>query len=106
MRDSNNKLIAFLFFSIRNGTLKLPYFYYNNNLDEVIKVINYHIIKWKIKTFTTYHSALSKRIMELKTVALFRKKTERNYLISKSLNEKLLSLDVEIQDGDGDCVFT
>lgn len=45
VRNSGNKLIAFMIFAKRDNNLKLPYFYYDGCIDQAIKVLNYHLIK-------------------------------------------------------------
>jgi hypothetical protein len=106
VRNSENKLIAFLIYSKRNNTLKLPYLYHDNCIDAVIKTLTYHLIKWKIKTFTTYNSELAQSLMNKKMPIIFRKEIVRNYMISSIFKEEIFNSDIEIQDGDGDCSFT
>lgn len=106
IRNADNRLIAFMIFSKRENTLKLPYLYHDNCIDTVIKVLNYHIIKWKINTFTSYHSELAQTLMNKKTPAIYKKVTQRNYMISSALKNTLFHSNHDIQDGDGDCVFT
>jgi len=106
VRNSSNALIAFMIFTKREHSLKLPYLYHDNCLDTVIKVLNDHVIKWKIKTFTTYHSELAESLMKIKTPALYKKDIYRNYMISSILKDDIFDPESEIQDGDGDCCFT
>jgi GNAT superfamily N-acetyltransferase len=106
VRNTDNTLIAVLIFSKRDNTLKLPYLYHDNCLDTIIKVLNYHLIKWRIKTFTTYHSALAQSLMNKKTPTLYKKEIYRNYMVSSTFNDEIFNSEIEIQDGDGDCCFT
>lgn len=108
VRNSDNTLIAFMIFAKRDNTLKLPYLYHDNCIDTIIKVLNYHINKWKIKTFTTFHSELTQSLKEIKkpSISVFKKELNRNYLISLTIKEEIFNRDIEIQDGDGDCSFT
>ncbi len=104
--NKENELIAFLIFARRNENLKLPYYYYENDIDIIIKVINYHLIKWKIKTFTTFDETISLRLKNGRTVSLFKKLVKKNFIISSIFDTKLLGKKFQIQDGDADCSFT
>ena len=46
VRNSDQKLIAFLMFAKREDRLKLPYLYHDNCLDTIVKVINCRLVKW------------------------------------------------------------
>jgi len=105
IRNLENKLIGLLIFSIRDYNLKLPFFYHDQNLDDIINAINYHVIKWQIKTFTTYDEDLAKRILHLKSPAFHKRVVTRNYLLSKDLDTTSF-FQMKMQDGDGDCGFT
>lgn len=106
IRNSNNKIIAFLIFARRDTTLKLPYLYHDNCMDIVIKVINHHLIEWNIRTFTTFHPELTQHLSAQKTLAIHTRALERNYMISSTLKDSIFDAEMEIQDGDGDCGFT
>lgn len=100
-----NELIAFLIFGKRNENLKLHYCYYDN-LEAVIKVINYHLVKWRIKTFTTFNKSIALELKNSKTPSLYKKEVKRKYIISSAFDIDLLEENFEIQDGDADCSFT
>lgn len=105
--NSNNEIVAFLIFSKREKTLKLPYCIYKiEYLPEIIDVILKEINELKISTFTSYNNEISSELFKRKTNSLFKKKMIREYLISNNLNEYFRSNNFIIQDGDGDCVFT
>lgn len=107
VRNLNNELIAFLIFSKRNETMKLPYCYYKSDeLKTVIEVIYVHILKWKIKTFSTFHNDIVDYLSNHRTPALLKRSIRRHYLISKKIYESGEPVALEIQDGDGDCGFT
>jgi GNAT superfamily N-acetyltransferase len=106
IKDTAEKMIGLMIFSQRNGALKLPYFYHDNCLDIIVNVLNFHIIKWKIKTFTTFHPELVLSLKESKTPALFTRELLRNYMVSSVIKNEIFDSDIEIQDGDGDCCFT
>lgn len=104
--DNNNKMIAFLTFAKRNDNLKLQFCYTETSYDVIRKVVNHLIVKWKIKTFTSFDDKLSTEIMQGKTPGIYKKTLQRDYMISKYFDLKLLPEGFEIQAGDADCVFT
>lgn len=107
LRNANNKIVAFMIFSKRENTLKLPYCIYKAEyLPEVINLILQRISELKISTFTTYNNEISKVLLRDKTHSLYKKKMTREYLISNNLKEYFIENNFQIQDGDGDCVFT
>lgn len=106
VKNSDGILIAFMIFSKRDTTLKLPYYYHNNCIDSVVDAINYYMIKWEIRTFTTYNSDLAQILATKKTPAIFKKVVIRNYMISSVFKDEVFNSNFEIQDGDGDCGFT
>ncbi len=99
------ELTAFLIFSKRNRNLKLPYCYHADAIDSVVDVINHHIVKWRINTFTTFNNELASALQQQRTPALLTKQVRRNYIIGKTLNLDTSS-EFTIQDGDADCSFT
>ncbi len=104
--DNNKVLIAFLVFNKRKATLKLPYCYYSCPVTIIGNVIEHFIIKWKIKTFTTFQHDIADNVVNEISGKLFSKKVERNYLISNYFDSLKLPSDFSIQDGDADCTFT
>ncbi len=108
VRGKNDELIAFILFARRNHHLKLPYFYIKNDLalSAVVKVINFHLVKWKIETLTIFHEKLVTELKQSRTPALYKKSFEKEYLISSVINSRLPDSGYEIQDGDADYCFT
>jgi len=72
----------------------------------VAAIINFHIVQWRVNTFTTFHPALVKHLESRRTPGLLKKKIVRHYLLTRILEEKIFSPDFYIQDGDGDGAFT
>jgi hypothetical protein len=107
IRDKENTIIAFLLFTRRNRTLKLPYAYFDPSATaEVTEMISYLIRKLDVSTFTTYHSTLTAWYLNNKAPGFFRKSMRKEYLISDKLSEILKHTPFSRQDGDGDCAFT
>ncbi len=107
VRNSDNQLIAFIIFSKRNQNLKLPYCYYHgDHLNSVINILYFHLLKWKIKTFTTFKSEITRYLSNNKTPALFKREIKRHYIISNFFSTSIFEEEYEIEDGDADCSFT
>ncbi|MCK9424021.1 MAG: GNAT family N-acetyltransferase [Bacteroidales bacterium] len=107
VRNNLDELVAFLILTKRNRILKLPYCYMEKGaLTHVIKIIDIHILNWRIDTFSTFHPELVKYLSTKKTISIYKKKIERQYLISNVLNNIIKENKYNIQDGDADCAFT
>ena len=107
IRNAAGELTGFLLFSKRNKILKLPFFYYKNiDISVIIKIIDFHILKWKIDMFTVFHSDLVNFYTTNNSLALYKKPVIRHFLIAKHRYTDLASRKYDIQDGDADCVFT
>lgn len=105
IQNQEGALKAFLILMRRDQELKLPYCYFDSDaINDVVKLVNYFILKWKINTFTTFNSELSKYFLDHKTIGYYKKRMKRYYLASNHF-QGLLD-DFEVQDGDGDLVFT
>jgi len=89
----------------RNEDLKLPYCY-ADNFDDLIPIINYHLILWRIKTFTVFNDQLVAKLKNGNPPCIFKKDIKRNYIISTNFKSEIMGTDFEIQDGDADCSFT
>ena len=102
-----DELVAFLILSKRNRILKLPYCYIEKDfLPDVARIIDYHILNWRINTFSTFHPELVEYFFSNKTISIYKKNTERQYWITDVLNNIIKESNYNIQDGDGDCAFT
>jgi len=106
IKDHHGALIALLLFSLRNGSLKLPYYWHIDHLKEVAFAVKYHILKWKVNTFTSYEDLLYDALTKENIPAVLSRNIHRNYMVSKVLSEAFLLKPDNIRDGDGDCVFT
>jgi GNAT superfamily N-acetyltransferase len=106
--DQNNKLISCFLLQLRDGYLKIPYLFADDNLDEVVRVLNYFIVTHKVKGFTSYQTVLNKKIQQSKTFShIYDRDFKREYLFHKQLLELLPdNFNPNYQDGDGDCMMT
>lgn len=107
VKNEKDKLIAFIILSRRNRIMKIPYCYCSEEAAaDVVKIIDHHIVKWKINTFTTYHPLLVKYLSENKAIGFHKKFVDREYYLSKLFANEVINGNYHIQDGDGDCAFT
>lgn len=107
VKDADGALRMFLYFSRRDGTLKLNYCYFDSGLEEdVLAILRYQMRKWKVNTGLIYHSSLAKAMENKRMGVLFQKPARREYRIGKALGGQVAGEEFMIQDGDGDCGFT
>lgn len=108
VRDKNSKIKAIAIFSKRNTSLKLPYFYYDDEITDILRLIESTILKFGIKTFTTYDTVLAQSLIASKSsVPIYSKRIQRNYRLANYYKDKVNLDGVSLmQDGEGDCGFT
>lgn len=105
--NSENRLIGFVWVSIKNKHLKIPYLYVKDGyLEEVTSFIAQKITQEKVKTVLVYNEKLQK-IMNEELSFITKKPFYQNYFATK----KLVTTYPEIQEkpcqsGDGDVLFT
>jgi GNAT superfamily N-acetyltransferase len=106
LKDEHGKIVAFFFFTIRNGVVKLPYFFGNTDDKENVLIINHLLQKWKAKEFTCFHPKLVSALQEAKTIAFHKKEINRFLVVDKQLSKSITHVNLFMEDGDGDAVFT
>ncbi len=98
--------IGLLFISIRDGHMKVPYVYFQEDKAEcMVNAIYHEAIVQKAVTLTVFNPKLVRRISLGSHPFLFRKKVKRLIAISNQLSDLYQSYPA-IQDGDGDVAFT
>ena len=96
-----------LLYTIRNGHLKIPYIFFEDDaLDQIVDMIIYLMKKWQINTLTTFHPMLKDQLPIRKISGLLARTVKRHYIISRIFNEFDAENQYLIQDGDADCAFT
>lgn len=104
--DDANQLIGLLFISVRDGHLKVPYAYFEDHAaPPIVKAIYYETVRQKAVTLTVFSPKLVQQMNSVSHPFLFKKRVRRLIAIPKELSD-LYQKYPEIQDGDGDVVFT
>jgi GNAT superfamily N-acetyltransferase len=106
LKDENGNITAFFFFTIRNGIVKLPYFFSKSDSQVNVLIINHLLQKWRAKEFTCFHPKLVPALQEAKTIAFHKKEINRFLVVDKQLSKSITHVNLFMQDGDGDAVFT
>ena len=106
LKNREGSIIAFYFFTMRNGVVKLPYFFAKDAIKDSVFVINHLLQKWKAKEFTCFHPKLVSALNNSKTIAFHKKEVNRYLVIDKQLSKNITHVNLFMQDGDGDAVFT
>lgn len=103
---SLDQTIGLLFISVNNGHMKIPYAYFNEkDASQVLRVIYQQAILKNVVTLTLFCSPLVAAMNSEPNPFIFTKKIKRLIAISKQLSD-LYHQYPNIQDGDGDVVFT
>lgn len=102
----SGQTIGLLFISIRDGHFKVPYAYFQEkDGSRILKVIYQQAVLKKVVTLTVFCPKLAKLMDSAAHPFIFKKKIKRLIAISKHLSAFYQQYP-EIQDGDGDVVFT
>ncbi|MCS4305685.1 GNAT family N-acetyltransferase [Chryseobacterium sp. BIGb0232] len=106
--DDSNKLAGCLLLQLRDGYLKIPYFFSKTNDERIVAFLSYFVILNKVKGFTCYHTGLNEAIQQSKVFPkIYERGFRREYLFHKQLLEELPEqFNPHFQDGDGDCMMT
>lgn len=98
--------IGLLFISVRDGYMKVPYVYFqDNDAPQILNAIYQEAILQKAVTLTVFCPRLVILMNMVLHPFIFKKKIRRLIAISRQLSG-LYQKYPEIQDGDGDVVFT
>jgi hypothetical protein len=104
--SKNEQPVVFMVLNNRDGHLKIPYFFGEEQyLDAANEFIVPFMIRERIKFITTFHDKLAGYLFKSRIPVLFKKTVPRFTGISKKLLE-YVGEDFNMQDGDGDVVFT
>lgn len=104
----NENLIGAMLVSIRDGHLRIPYFFEGenvNSLDKIVLAVEQFVRFGKYKSVTVFNRSLSCGLEKAKHLFFLRKEIERVTCFSKEM-KSYCQLHPTFQDGDGDAVFT
>ncbi len=102
----NDKMIAFLWLSYRDETIKLPYCYVKKGKEEIaVRVLHHHLIQFSADTFICYQQNILDALVQSNPPFIFHKAINKVFAWSTSLDSYFKAAPY-IQDGDGDSVFT
>lgn len=106
-RNKDSQISNLVILKTVDGKAYIPYFKMSNYDKNWLKAIIGFTFKSKAKYLTCYNSSLIKELSELRSFAIFKKSMVQNYYIMTAfksiIKEKEL---VNVQDGDGDVIFT
>jgi len=103
---STDLTIGLLFISLRDGHMKVPYAYFNEkDANQVLKVLYTQALLKNVVTLTVFCHQLVDVMNSAPHPFIFRKKIKRLMAISKQLSDVYHQYP-QMQDGDGDVVFT
>jgi hypothetical protein len=106
--DRDGKLVAVALITIRNGHLRIPYFFGEVSTEMLREIVLFVIRKKGIKTMTIFQKRLIAALDDSSVSALYSRPQKREFLMAKPLiaATEFKTLQGSIFDGDGDCAFT
>lgn len=104
----NGELKGFLFLSVRDNHLKIPYAYFEEEFTvQVLQQIYALMRSFHLNMLTVYQPRLVSYLKTHQHPFLYLRTLNRNYIISKALSAHFSDKgSLSIQDGDADCAFT
>ena len=108
LRDGQAQIRAFLMITVRNGNMKVPYAFFEDDHTAIVAgFLKNWMIEEKISTLKIFEPRLCAQLKINSKPFWNIRDFERHYLISKYYENRLASdPDRYIHDGDGDCAFT
>lgn len=102
----SGKLAGLLFFSLRDGHMKIPYVYFDDQFaGKIVDAVYFQALKEKVVSLTVFNPRLVAAMKLQSKPFIFSKETKKLTAISKALAGEYENCP-EFQDGDGDVVFT
>ena len=99
--DSSQKIMAVVMICIEGNHLTIPFVFNSKDNDRIVlTTVLHHIVDMKIDMLTTFHAGLNEELRRMKVPYIYKKKRNRDSLISKKINPQPYT-DLLMQDGDG-----
>lgn len=104
----DGKCVALLLLSVQGNALKVPYAFYEREVeDAVCAFIDRLMIEKKLSTLTVFHPRLRAALASASTAAFLKRTIIREYVSGIPFHEEISrGASGHFQDGDGDCAFT
>lgn len=109
IRNHNGHINGLALLKVRNGAVTIPYFHAapesNTRLGRAIVVFCHKI---NANSFTLYQTTVVETIEKMFGVAIYKKYMKQKYFIATKLKSRwhIGNKQINVQDGDGDCIFT
>jgi len=101
-----NKMVGFLWLTLRDGTAKLPYCYVGSNHEDLVaKILINQLIEHPVDTFICFQQNILPALNKNNIPFLHKKEVSKTFGWTKTL-DTFFDENFYIQDGDGDGVFT
>lgn len=106
--NTQNQLETSALLLLRDGHLKIPYLFSENNLKNFTEFLAWFSEKNKVKLVTSYQSDLNSEIENSGNFPkIHSRNTERRYMFHEKMFSHLpVNFTPNFQDGDGDCALT
>lgn len=107
--NDQGRILGLALLKIRDGIVTVPYYFNQADADFVMaKAILGYCYSIRAKSLTSYHKALVEVFAEKSHKVLFKKMMLQKYFVSKEFEEQHQNekWEIEVLDGDGDCIFT
>jgi GNAT superfamily N-acetyltransferase len=102
---TDNQAVGFAMISLRDGFLKIPYWYVDNeHVTEALKIVMKIAVNSNAKTLTSAHPDIVFTLFTNKWHCLIKRKFEHGFLFSKEIYAQIPQ-NAFFQDGDADGVF-
>lgn len=105
IENDQDELQGLILFSYREGHLKIPFFLFRGDDNELFHPLLEYINNLNIKYLTCFNATLN-NLLKKQKLGIFRKPIQRKIMVSKTLNGGMPSKEGQWQDGDGDAIFT
>ena len=99
---------GYLHITIRDGHLKVPYAYYHTTIaDDIARYLYQTAYIERATMVTVFNKGIVEALEKISLPFIYKRQMKRNYIITKALDVHFSERElIDIQDGDGDAVFT
>lgn len=107
-KPGTRDLVGLLILSIRDGKLKVPYWFVDNNYHTqgALLVLQY-LLQYRMNSVTLFHPQACAALNSIQAPFILKRTLYRNYIISKKFEQAVTDADlIRMQDGDADNAFT